>query len=75
MTTSPSNLQGEDGKRFPGASPDRELCNVKCRIILETHEEETEHQRTVSCLLQLNILSHRVSSFTHFIFLPEPRVL
>lgn len=30
MTAFPSNLQGEDGERFPGASPDKELCNVKC---------------------------------------------
>lgn len=56
MTTFPSNLQGEDGERFLGASPDRELCNVKCRIILEGHEMEAEHQQTVSRLLQLNII-------------------
>lgn len=30
MTAFPSNLQGEDGERFLGASPDTELCNVKC---------------------------------------------
>lgn len=75
MTPFPSNLQGKDGERFPGASPDRELCNVKCRIILERHEEGAEHQQTVSCLLQLNTLLHRVSSFAHLIFLPEPGVL
>lgn len=49
MTPFPSNLQGEDGGRFPGASPDRELCNVKCRIILERHEEEAEHQQCPVC--------------------------
>lgn len=30
MTAFPSNPQGEDGERFLGASPDMELCNVKC---------------------------------------------
>lgn len=45
MTTFPSNLQGEDGENFFGSSPDREFCNVKCRIILERHEKEAEHQQ------------------------------
>lgn len=69
MTMFPSNVQGQDGERFLGASPDRELCNVvKSRIVLGRHKKETEYQQTASCLLQPNIIFCRVSSSLHFNF-------